>query len=753
MRSFFLSGLAAAALLSAAAAAMAAEEGKNAPVDFTADSLQHDDKTNTVTATGHVELEQAGRILRADKILYNTVTDSVKAVGNVALLETNGDVHFADEIDVTGQMRDGYIKNLKSTLHDGSRFWAQEGERKGGTTTTMHDAGYTPCEPCVKNPEATPPWQILASEVEHRKEDQSIVYRDARMEMWGVPVLYTPYFSHPDGTVKQKSGFLTPSIGFDSDLGFMLTNRYYMALSPHYDATIGMTLMTDQAPLMSGEYRQRFENAELEMSGSFTSSSRTVDEAGRDVRQDEELRGHLFAEGLWDMNEKWRSGIDLEMASDDQYMTQYDFSNKDVLENEIFVERFDDRDYAVGRILAFQDVRIEEDRTDQPDVFPEINVGFLGDPGQALGGRWSLDLSALHLRRDAGGQDMSRIVTQAGWERRLVSDIGLLTTIDLTARADAYYASDRDVATAGSGRSGEGQEARGFAQAHVVTSYPLVKPLEKADVVIEPIAALTVAPSLNPNSSNIPNEDSQDVQIDASNLFEASRFPGYDRVEDRSRATYGIRSGVYGHEGSKGEVFLGQSYRFQHGEEHNPFPDGSGLEDERSDLVGQITAGYKNRFSLDYRFQLDSEDSASRRHEVTAAAELGRLSLSSRYLYARALEGTNLSEDREQIQAAAAYQVADEWRVRSSITQDLGDDPGMREADFGVDYIGQCLTLSGTLQRNLSREASGQSNTEIMFRMGFRNIGEFTTSGISLTSSGGDDETEDDSKGNLPAKP
>ncbi len=736
--SFLMMGMAATALLSAACPAMA--QDASVPVDFSADSLQHDDATNTVTARGNVELSQGGRILKADEIVYSVDQDAVTARGNVVLLETTGDVYFAEEVAFTDQMRDGYVKALKATMADGSRFWAKEGERKAGTKTTMTDAGYTPCEPCKNDPGADPAWQILAGEVHHDQDLQRISYHDARMELWGVPVLYTPYFSHPDGTVKQKSGFLTPSVGYDSDLGLMLTNSYYFALSPHYDATLGVTAMTQHGPLLSGEYRHRFENASLETSGSVTRSSRTDDVGETDVRQDDEWRGHMFAEGLWNIDDQWRAGMELEIASDDQYLRQYDFSNKDVLENEIFLERFSGRNYAVSRVLAFQDLRIATERTDQPDIFPEVNASFLGDPGQTLGGRWGLDFSALNLRREAGGQDMTRMVGQAGWQRRLVSDFGLVNTVDLKARGDVYYTHDRDVAPAGSGRSGDGSEVRGFAQAHMVSSYPLVKPLEKADIVIEPIAALTLAPSIHAETGNIPNEDSQDVQVDASNLFEANRFPGLDRIEDNSRATYGIRTGVHGHEGSRAEIFVGQSHRFDSLGDDNPFPGGSGLAEKKSDLVGQITASYKNRFSLDYRFQLDEHDLSSRRHEVEAHVTAGRVELASRYLYARSLEGTNQDETREQIQAGVSYRATDAWRVRSSITQDLGDDPGMRKADLGLDYTGQCLTFSGTLERNLARDSSGESSTEIMFRMGFRNIGEFSTSGISLASDDRDDD-------------
>lgn len=710
------------------ATAMPSSFSSEAPVSFSADSLVRDEEGGTVTARGKVEMEQDGRILKADEIIYTVATDKVVARGNVVLLDKNGDVHFADTLELNDRLRDGTVGNLKTTMKDGSRFWAETGHRVAGETTTMKDAAYTPCEPCESDPESPPAWQIKASEVRHDEKEQSIVYKNATFDVLGVPVMYMPYFSHPDGTVKQKSGFLSPSAGYKSRQGLMLTNSYYYAMSPHYDATLGMTAMTKQAPLIFGEYRRRYQNAKLKINSSFTYSDRVDDIAGVNEIKGEQLRGHVFAKGLWDINNKWRSGLDVEYASDDQYLKQYDFSNKDVLENQLFVERFSGRDYAVARLLSFQDVRILSDRTDQPSVLPEIKASFLGDPAQTLGGRWSFDVSGLGLLRNNSDQDVNRLSMETGWQRRLVSNTGLVTLVDLMAGVDGYYVHDRTPAV--TGLDSEGTAVRGFAQGNVMVSYPVVKRLERAQLVVEPMASITVSPNVDSDNPKIPNEDSQDVQLDTSNLFEANRFPGEDRVEDKTHATYGLRTGIYGDQGSKGEVFIGQSYRFD--KDDNPFPVGSGLSQQNSDLVGQITASYKDRYSLDYKFQLDSSAYSARRHEVALGVRQGPVELAAQYLYARPINGTTLTEDREQIAGSLTYNVTDEWRLRTRATQDLGENPGLRNALFGVDYMGQCYTLTGNLQRNLTQDSSGYSSTVLMFRVGLKNLGEISTSGINL---------------------
>lgn len=701
--------------------AEAKETGKDAPVNLSADDLQHDDTGQTVTATGHVELVQAGRILKADQVVYNLQSDTVTARGHIALLDTNGNIHFADEVELNNEMKRGFVNGLQMYLSDGGHFTAKRGEKEGNTIV-MKDAAYTPCE-CETDDEGDPAWQIKADTVTYNQDENRISYKNAKFEIFGVPVAWLPFLAHSDGKIKRKSGFLAPDVGYKSQLGLVATTNYYWAMAPDHDLTTGVMAMTSEKPVAVAAYRQRFDNADMKISGSFTHSGRTDDIGGEDVKLKDEWRGHLFADSRWDVNDKWRAGTSLELTSDDQYLRQYDFSSKGVLENEIYAERFSGRNYLSGRALAFQDVRVLEDRTDQPNVLPEITASFMGEPNGLAGGRWAADLSLLGLERGGSGQDMQRVSGKLGWQARVVTDSGLVNTVEASVRGDAYMTHDNETALPGSARSRSGAATRAFPQAQIVTSYPLAKPLQKAQAVVEPVVALTASTDINNTDTDIPNEDSQDVQLDAGNLFDADRFPGLDKIEDGVRLTYGGRVGLYGYEGSHADVFVGQSFRFEQGD--NPFPDGSGLSGQHSDIVGQVSASYDNRYSLNYRFQLDDQRLSSQRHELDAGAQWNRFNLGTRYLFAKGLEGTDITESREQIENSLGYKLTRKWRVRGSALHDLGEDPGLRKASVGLDYFGCCLSFSANAQRTLTRDATGDNGTDITFRLGLKGLGEF----------------------------
>lgn len=705
------------------------------PVDLEADELIHDEGRQTVIATGNVELVQAGRILKADAVSYNLLTDQVRATGNVVVSERDGTTYFADDVELTQDMKDGFVDALHILLADGSRFSARQGERKG-TILQLKQATYTPCEPCKEDPSKPPLWQMRAKEVEHDEAGKTISYRNAWFELAGVPVIYTPYFSHPDGSERQKSGFLTPWAGYNNVLGGSYQQQYYYAISPQNDATIGTTVYTGANPVLTGEYRHRLENAEFKISGSGTYSGRKDTSGGQTFAVDDEPRGHLFADARWDMDDKWRSGLRARMVSDEQYLRQYAINtsainantmNRNVLENEVYAERFDGRNYAVGRMMAFQDIRTSSRQVEQPAVLPEVVASFYGDPNGLLGGRWNGEISALGLYRDGNGQDMARTSAELGWQRRYITGFGLVNKVDALLRGDAYNVQDRDFGSLYA--DDNSTYTRGFAMANLETSYPFAKRFESAQMVVSPLVSVTAGTNVD-YEGDIPNENSQDVTLDPTNLFEANRFAGYDLIEDKSRVTYGVRTGLYGDNGYRGEIFLGQSRRFDN--ENNPFREGSGLSDQNSDYVGQISASLGPLLNADYRFQLENSNMDSQRHELDVYGTWDRFQAGVRYFYANALSGTDLNLSREQMRPTARVRVYEDWYLNGGLWYDFASEQGLRQAYYGIDYEGQCMTFALTTQRILTNNSTGDVNTLIMLRIGFKNLGEFQTSGINI---------------------
>ena len=177
---------------------------------MTADQLTYDEATDTVIASGNVEVAQGDRVLRAARIHYRQGDGVVTASGDVALREPGGEVLFADSVELTGDLRNGVIHRLGILMADNARIVAGGARRVDGNRTVMRKAVFSPCELCPDEPARPPLWQIKAGTVVHDQTDRDLTYYDASLEFFGVPVLYTPYFRHPDPSVTRRSGFLSP---------------------------------------------------------------------------------------------------------------------------------------------------------------------------------------------------------------------------------------------------------------------------------------------------------------------------------------------------------------------------------------------------------------------------------------------------------------------------------------------------------------------------------------------------------------
>src|SRR5690606_35500015 len=97
-----------------------------------------------------------------------------------------------------------------------------------------------------------------------------------------------------------------------------------------------------------------------------------------------------------------------------------------------------------------------------------------------------------------------------------------------------------------------------------------------------------------------------------SNLFALNRFPGYDRVEDGVRFTYGFDWQLI-RPGWSIMTTIGQSLRLTN--EPTILPEGTGLSRRVSDYVGRTEVRFHDLFKVVHRFRLDKDNFAVRRNE------------------------------------------------------------------------------------------------------------------------------------------
>lgn len=706
------------------------------PVLLTADQVTFDEPNGLVTATGNVELAQGPRSVRADKITYNQKTKVVTATGAIRLVEPSGDIIFADYAELTDDLKDVFIENIRVLMTDNGRVAGNEGERREGRLTRVNRGVYSPCELCKSDPTRAPLWQIRAVRIVHDNQEHEVRYKDATMEIFGIPVGYTPYLSHPDPSVDRKSGFLTPSFGNSSDLGFILKNHYYWDIGENQDATFDVGAYSKQGLLLGGQYRKRFENGRLEVEGAITRGELTNGSA-TDAPKDRRTRGYVAAKGLFDIDETWRAGFDVKKASDETFLRRYYDFREDYLTSKAYVEGFQGRNYASVAAYGFQDLRYGN-TVAEPIAVPAARYNALGEPGSLLGGRWSFDTSLLAVTRpDDAGPNTRRFVVQPGWERNIVSGAGFITTLSGSVLVAGYTADRFNSADPTTRGTGESNGIRFFPQAQATVRYPFVRYGDSSQQLIEPIGQLTVAPKLR-NGKVFPNEDSLDVEFDESNLLTPNRFTGIDRLDDGMRLTYGLRTALYGYKEGSASLFLGQSRRLT--DAASGFQVGSGLEDRTSDYVGKLDLQPADWLDVNYGFRIDHDTLKPRRHSLNASAGVPLLRVSTAYTFVDQTASRNaVTQDRvEQATFALSSAFSTYWSASVAHVQAMEPQPGARTSLAVLTYADECLIFQTIGRRDYTTTAGGvKDGNTIFFRFVFKNVGEVRTPGISASFLGG----------------
>lgn len=714
---WFKIALAAVLALPLFLAAAVAQDLSGAPILFSADEISNDQELGIVSASGNVEILQGDRVLLADTVRLNRKTETVSAQGNIKLLEPTGEVIFAEYLELTNELKDGVIEQIKILLVDNARLAGNGARRTGGNVTELAKGVYSPCLVCRDDPERAPLWQVKADRVIHDQKARKIQYRDAVLEMWGVPVAYTPYFEHPDPTVKRETGFLFPEFGDNSNVGFFFRAPFFWAIADDKDATIDPIYTSDDGIVYSGEYRQRFNNGEINISGSLAIADREVGEGTALQIREDQTRGHIFADARFDINDNWRTGVDIERSTDQTYLRRFNFfENKgSTLESNAFVEGFNGRNYAAANAYLFQDTRSGQ-RPDSPLVLPILEYNGLGEIDR-YGGHWIFDANFRYLNQDDRSENQ-RLSFDAGYEIPFTSSLGFVTTVTANLRLDAYNTDHVAQFDAAGRRTENGFDGRIHPEFKVDWRYPFVRPDSSGDTIIEPIVALLVSPN-GGNSPGIANDDSVVVEIDETNLFDQNRTPGLDRVEGGIRIGYGVRASRFFSSGGSVSAFVGQSNKFTNDRD---LETETGLENGVSDIVGRLDFRPSNYIDTFYRFRLNQDDREFNRSELGARVGSSALNIGVDYTFLREGEINGVAQ-LDELTLSFGAKWDDNWRVNAFTRQDLTGSTEPLEHGVGLNYEDECFIFDARFRRTFTSSADVDEIDEFVVRLSFKTLG------------------------------
>ncbi len=742
-----------------------------------ANELENDEATGIITARGEVEGRYQDKSIFVDEVRYYVNDGKVFAVGNVVLINADGSSQYADKLELSDQLEAGNATNFLARFPEGGQLGSAFAARQTETGIELYNAYYTACEACVVNGKTKKPtWQLKARKVTQNKDSKSIRYRDAVFEFKGIPVFYTPYLAHPDPSVGRASGFLIPFGGISGNKGVNFRAPYYFALSPYSELTLTPQIYQRVNPLLSAQYRHKFFSGELNLEGSATYASffdrRGTPFGGQDFFADpaenlagKEWRSHIFANGAFDISDIWNWGFDIGYATDDNYLDRYDLDQyrpdfglyrQDTrrLTQQLFVVgQSDDFRFATSAFGTvslrttinrninnpnplddnFNEILVNrENDSILPVIAPKIEVTkYFKDP--VVGGRFKLAGDTTFLTRGLG-TDYTRGSGSLDWQKNWITPLGVEVKPFAMGRFDYF-----NLQAQGVNLTPAQQETfdftRNLGQVGVDIRWPFLNAGQKVNWIVEPRVQLTqsfgdgkrgnffLTDSNNNQVSLL--QDSLDIDLDQALIWRPNKTTGFDLWQKGFRADFGASIIADWGKNSRANLFLGQSY--YSGNDNLVFGAASGLSTGNSDIVGQLTVNFGNRFMSSTRVRYDAKNDAFRRLDTSFSYNGERFSTTARYYRLDSATPTNLTNlaiPTSEISGTANVKLIDNWSTRYSFYRDI-DEKTTRRQTLSLVYDDDCTRIEFMYDKNINNLGIIGNSEGFSLRISLLSLGDF----------------------------
>ncbi|HEY8336439.1 MAG TPA: LPS-assembly protein LptD [Tardiphaga sp.] len=728
--------------------------------------VDYDYNNSRVSAVGSVQMFYNGTTVEADKVIYDQKTKRLHAEGNVRMTDADGKITYANLLDLSDDYRDGFVDSLRMDTADATRMAATRLDRSSGNYTVFQNGVYTACAACKDDPKRPPLWQVKGARIIHDQTDKMLYFEDARIEFFGVPLAYMPYFSTPDPTVKRKTGFLMPSYTSTTANGYGIETPFYWAIAPDYDATIAPRYTSKQGLLLQGEFRQRL------MDGAYSIRAYGINQQDRtayaNAPGDKDFRGGVESKGQFAINDKWIWGWDAVALSDYTFLQDYRLSlYKDPMASllnlqteaisQLYLTGVGTRSFFDARTIYY--LSFSGNQSQVPVIHPVVDYNNV-IKNNILGGEFSYKTNFTSLSRDTaafsalttGGcaptsadtaakvrascmlngipGTYTRFSGEAQWRKSYTDSFGQIFTPFAMLRIDAIDSSiSNQPGVSAFLPVGDTQALRVMPTVGMEYRYPFINVQPWGTTTIEPIAQIIIRPN-ETYAGKLPNEDAQSLNFDASNLFSVDKFSGYDRVEGGGRANVGIQATTQFDRGGSVNVLFGQSYHlfglnsFAVADLTNTGVD-SGLATSRSDYVARVNYSPNRTYTFSTRARFDEATLSMSRFEAEGRASFDRWSVSLTYgNYAPQVDLGYLTR-REGLLASGSIKLATNWVVTGAARWDLQANQ-INQYTIGAGYVDDCFVLAATYGTSYAYSVNGAApvlSHVFGFQLGLRTLG------------------------------
>ncbi len=625
-----------------------------------------------LVASGNVEVFFDGSRLTASQIVFDQPSDTLQITGPIFIRTADGTILTATNATLDPRLENGILQGARIVLDQQLQLAANQIDRREGRYSQLYKAAATSCRVCGTGPAL---WDIRAERVVHDTQERQLYFENATFRLRGVPVIWLPRMRLPDPTLERSTGFLIPEQRNTNRLGTGIKIPYFVTLGDHRDVTLTPYLSAETTTL-EVIYRQAFANGDVRIEGAV--STDTLETASR---------SYIFADGSFDLNNDYQLSFDIEAVSDDAYLIDYGYADKDRLDSAISLRRVADTSLYQARFTYYQTLRDDESNASLPPIIADISYAQRLRP--AFGGtlKYGADIDTAYRYSDVDGdrgRDVTRLGTKGTWQDSWILPAGLLAEVQLGARADLYVIGDDSAY--------DQADLRVIPYGGAVLRWPLgMQGPWDAMHLLEPVISVSWAETYG---GTPPNEDSIRTELDAANLFALSRFAGDDAFETGAQLAAGLvwtRSGAAG-----GSSTLGFG-RVVRQDAPSGFTRSSGLDEQQSDwlVAGQVTL--PDGFLFDARSLWDDTGGLTvADSRIVWSNET--VSLAANYIWQRRDTAEDRPETVSEWSFDSAFELNEAWTLSLDGRYDVAADRPVSGA-IGLEWRNECVTIDVSASR------------------------------------------------------
>ncbi len=663
-----------------------------------ADLIKYDDNLNALAANGNVYVSMDNYILKADNLYYDIEKDVLFAKGNIKIKDKEGKIITGQRAILKDKLKKGVIDEFILKLPDDSLLMAAYANRYDENRVGLHKASFTPCKIVCGN---KPIWQIRSEETNIDYEKERITYKNMFFEVFGLPVIYLPYFFHPTPTASAKSGILIPRITknkFVLPLYFRAKSNLDLTLSPH---------ISKNHTIFAGELRHLIEQGSYEINGSYSNHPYY-----KEQKLLKSYRYTIFAKGSFHKN-GINYGFNINRASDKAYLVN-DFENYDsYLESKLYANKVDKANYISLDAYSFQGFRTEDKKSNTPLVLPRVKAQKIitldDDETIFLKAKNNAVIYSEHYETQ-----LTRNALELTLNKKIITPNGHLFDFAIANRNDLYLLNSNNFSNK---TEQEKIFSRNIPEFHAKWRYPLIGTfLGATSVKIEPIAAAFIGQNYNKNSEKFAIIDTNKYELSEYNLFNANKFSGIDYHDYGKRFSYGLNtsllSGSYYF-----DIFLGQLVYYN-----------NIAAKDNKDYVGNLSTDIADNLKLYYRFRKnkkltqikDEVGMLTNIDKVTANLNFSKLSNISRYYPDNVI---NLSANKvSQLGAYIAYQIFESLTLSTGVLFDTTKKTRLLQRTIQVTYVIDCVSITGKFYDDFTNDKNRgvKKNSSKTFAIGLK---------------------------------